>query len=118
MARSRLLDAGQEEAIFYPSVQQVNRMGVTLKVPSDVGIRRRVTVASDRQATAELPGQVYTKVVRLLVRPVPGLDAEARVEFRGEEWDLAQPVHHSSGASRATRHDEVLLRSRNRVGGT
>lgn len=117
MARSRLLSSGQETATFYPSEWQVNAMGVRLKAPSQVGITRRVTVSGDRQATAELPGQVSTKVVKLLCRPVPGLDGEARVEFRGEEWDLAMPPHHSSGASRATLHDEITLRSRNATQG-
>lgn len=117
MARSRLIHRGQETATFYPSEWQVNAMGVRLKAPGMTGIVRRVTVSSDRQATAELPGQVSTKVVKLICQPVPGLDGEARVEFRGEEWDLAMPPHHSSGASRATAHDEITLRSRNAAQG-
>lgn len=117
MVKSRLLDKGQETATFYVSIPQINRLGVKVKGPSDVPIVRKVTVSSDRQATAELPGQVYTKVVKLSFRPIQGLDAEARVFFRGEEWDMAQPPHRSSGASRATRHDEVLLRSRNMASG-
>lgn len=117
MARSRLLDKGQETATFYVSEWQVNALGVRLKAPGQTPIVRRVTVSSDRQSTAELPGQVATKVVKISCRPVPGLDGEARVEFRGEEWDLAQPPHHSTGASRATLHDEMLLRSRNATQG-
>lgn len=113
MTRSRLINRGQESATFYPSVPQINRLGVKVLAPGDVGVTQRVTVASDRQATAELPGQVYTKVVRIITAPIEGLDAESRTFFRGEWWDMAQPPHHSSGASRATRHVELLLRSRN-----
>lgn len=114
--RSRLLDKGQEEAEFFPSVTVVNRRGERTSQPSAEGIKRRVTVSGDEQAIAELAGDVSILAVKLLCREVPGADHRMRVKFRGQMFDLAMPPHFSSGASRATRHMAVVLRGRNEVG--
>lgn len=116
MVRSRILDHGQETVDIYPEVMVTNKRGDRLRTPSETAVRVRVTVAEDRQAAAELPGQVDVKVVRLLCREVAGVGSHARVVFRGEEWDLASPPHFSSGASRGMRHMELLIRSRNALG--
>lgn len=115
MARSRLIDRGNEIVTIYPSTLTEDVDGNPIRVPGPVSYTRRATVAEDRQADAELPGQVSNKVVRLVVRDTPGLDSYAEVWFRGEQWDLGGPPHFSNGASRAVRHVELLLRSRNKM---
>jgi hypothetical protein len=39
----------------------------------------------------------------------------ARIEFEGEDWDLAAPARFSPGLSRNTQHVEFIIRSRNRL---
>lgn len=116
MARSRLIDRGNESIRFYLTEVQVDRQGNEVIVPSDRFIDRRATVAEERQSDAELPGQVSNKVVRIVVRDAPDLDSWAAIHFRGEPWDLAAPPHFSNGVSRAVRHVELILRSRNKMG--
>lgn len=89
--------------------------GNPIRVAGDEWYERRATVAEDRQADAELPGQVSNKVVRVIVRDAPGIDSYAGINFRGERWDLAGPPHFSNGVSRAIKHVEILLRSRNQM---
>lgn len=115
MARSRLIDYGNEIVRFYVSETKVDRQGNEVVVPSEKFYERRATVAEERQSDAELPGQVSAKVVRLVVRDAPALDSWAEVHFRGERWDLAGPPHFSNGVSRAVRHVELTLRSRNNM---
>lgn len=115
MARSRLVDRGNETITIYPSVLQYDSDGNPVRVAGEESYQRRATVAEDRQADAELPGQVSNKVVRLTIRDAPGLDSYAEIWFRGERWDLGGPPHFSNGASRAVRHVELILRSRNKM---
>ena len=115
MARSRLVDRGNETITIYPSVLQHDSDGNPVRVAGEESNQRRATVAEDRQADAELPGQVSNKVVRLTIRDAPGLDSYAEIWFRGERWDLGGPPHFSNGASRAVRHVELILRSRNKM---
>ncbi|WP_024816965.1 hypothetical protein [Arthrobacter sp. 31Y] len=110
--RSRLLDAGAEVVLVYPEVVEVNRRGDPLRVPSDTPVRVRVTTSVDRSSDAELPGQVSSKVVKCLARSAP-VGSWARVVYAGEDWDVAYPPRLSPGVSRATRHVEFGLRSRN-----
>ena len=112
---SRLVDRGNETIRIIPAVEQVDRSGNVVRFPDGDGYVRRCTVAEDRQADAELPGQVSNKVVRVTVRDAPGIDSWAEIWFRGEQWDLAAPPHFSNGVSRAVRHVELLLRSRNQI---
>lgn len=116
MGRSKLLDKGEETIQIFPEVWVTNRRGERLRTPADTPVTVRCTVAEDRQSVAELPGQVDVKVLRILCRPVEGTGSRARVFFRGEEYDLVQPPHFSSGASRGMRHMELLIRSRNALG--
>lgn len=115
MARSRLIDRGNETVTVYPSVLETDSDGNEIRVAGSQSYVRRVTVASERQADAELPGQVSNKVVRVTMRDAPGLDSYAEVWFRGERWDLGGPPHFSNGASRAVQHVEVILRSRQKM---
>lgn len=115
MARSRLIDRGNETITVYPSVLEHDSDGNEIRVAGTTGYTRRATVAEDRQADAELPGQVSNKIVRLTVRDAPGLDSYAEIWFRGERWDLGGPPHFSNGASRAVKHVELILRSRQRM---
>ncbi|WP_029090107.1 hypothetical protein [Brevibacterium album] len=112
---SRLIDRGNEIVRCYPTVTRTDVDGNEVAVPADTPYKRRATVAEDRQADAELTGQVSNKVVRLAVRNLPHADSWSGFEFRGELWDLAQPPHWSDGVSRAIRHVELVLRSRNSI---
>lgn len=119
MARSKLVDRGQETATLFPEIRVTNRRGQVYKTKADEGRVVRVTVAEDRQSVAEIPGQLDVKVVRLIFRwPYEDdIGTGSRVLFRNEEWDLQEPPHYSSGASRAMRHVEILIKSRNQLGG-
>jgi hypothetical protein len=118
VTRSRLVTQGQETIDIYPEVKVENNRGEVYKTPSQFPVTVRCTVAEERQSSAELAGQVDVKIVRIICRNVAGTGAQSRVVFRGEEWDLAEPPHFSTGASRAMRHMELLLRSRNKLGDT
>lgn len=115
MARSRLVDRGNETVTVYPSVLEYDSDGNPVRVAGATGYDIRATIAEDRQADAELPGQVSNKVVKFVAREAPGLDSYAEVWFRGERWDLGAPPHFSNGVSRAVKHVEFTLRSRNRM---
>lgn len=112
---SRLVDRGSEVIRVYPAVPRVDPDGNEVLFPGDEFYERRVTVAEDRQADAELTGQVTNKVVRITARDLPGIDSWAEIWFRGEQWDLASPPHFSNGVSRAIKHVEIALRSRNSI---
>lgn len=115
MARSRLVDRGNEIVKIYPSVLHLDRDGNEILVAGNESYTRNATVAEDRQADAELAGQVDNKVVRLIIRDAPGIDSFAEIWFRGEQWDLGGPPHFSNGVSRAVKHVEISLRSRNEM---
>lgn len=115
MARSRLMDRGNEIVSITPSVIEIDADGNKIRFPGPDTYTRQATVAGDRQADAELSGQVSNKVVRLVVRDAPDLDSYAEIWFRDEQWDLAGPPHFSNGASRAIQHVEIDLRSRNEM---
>lgn len=120
MARSTLLDRGRERAVIYPEVYEVNRRGERYKGPASEGVPVRVTVSAEKQALAELPGQVDVKAVSLVFRwdsRKGQLGDNARVVFRDEEWDLSMPPHFSPGPTRAVEHVELVIKSRNRLGG-
>ena len=115
--RSRLLDRGSSTILVFPEVDAVNGRGDLLRVPSDVGIPVQVTMSKDRNASAELPGQVDVKIISCVARTVPA-GSWARVEYNGEEWDLAAPPHFGNGVSRNTVGVSFTLRSRNDVRAT
>lgn len=115
MAISRLVDRGNEIVQICPSILKHDIDGNPIRVADDEWYSRRATVAEDRQADAELSGQVSNKVIRLTVRDAPGVDSYAAIWFRGERWDLGQPPHFSNGVSRAVKHTELVLRSRNQM---
>lgn len=120
MPRSKILDRGEEVAEIFPEAYAVNRRGERYKVPDTKGYMVRVTATADKQAIAELPGQVHVKAVRLFFRwpkSYGHLGTISRVRFRGEDWDLSVPPHFSSGASKAMRHVELIIKSRNHLGG-
>lgn len=120
MPRSKILDRGEEVATIYPEVRETNGRGEVYKTPGETGYTVRVTVTADKQAIAELPGQVHVKVVRMFFRWPESrgkLGSNARIVFRGEDWDMSVPPHYSYGASRAMRHVELIIKSRNRLGG-
>jgi hypothetical protein len=72
-------------------------------------------MSRDRNASAELPGQVDVKIIRCVARDAP-VGSWVRVVFAGEEWDLAAPPHFGAGVSKATRNVTFTIRSRNDVG--
>lgn len=114
MARSLLLDAGKETMLIYPEVLTHNARGDEVRVPADEPVEIRVTTSAQRQGDAEIPGQVSIKAMRCIARDAP-VGSWARIVFRGEEWDLAAPPRFTPGLSRATRHVEFVIRSRNRL---
>lgn len=112
MPRGKLIDQGEELCTVYPEVEYTDRYGNKTRRAGKVGHRIRVTVSEERRTPSDLMGQVSVNMIRCIARYVPGWDW-ARVVFRNEEWDIVTPPHISSGASRATRHYEFVLRSRN-----
>lgn len=105
---------------IYPEIVKVNSRGISEKVASTTPVRVRVTTAVDRSSDAEVPGQLSVKVVRCYARSAP-VGSWARVVYDGEEYDVAIPPRFTAGVSRATRHVEFVIRSRNKLkamGGT
>jgi len=95
------------------STLQQDRFGNHVLVADEVNaLHIWVNVSTDRQASAELPGQVDVKVLKVTTRIFP-VDTFDRIEFRGEEWDLAVPPVISQW-TKATSHVSMILRSRNR----
>lgn len=113
--KSILLDRGRATILVYPEVEVVNARGERVRVASDTAVPVRVSVSPDRNASAELPGQVDVKVLRCVARDAP-VGSWVRVVYEGENWDLAAPPHFSQGVSKATRNVTFTLRSRNDVG--
>jgi hypothetical protein len=113
--RSVLLDRGRESMLIYPEVLVTNARGDMVRVPSETPVEVWVTSSAQRQGDAEIAGQVSTKSMRCITRSAP-VGSWARIVFRGEEWDLAVPPRFTPGLSRATRHVEFVIRSRNRLG--
>jgi len=115
MHRSRLLDRGLGVVWVYPEVVVYNSRGVPQKRPADTPVKVRITKMEDRSSTAELPGQVTSKVVKITARQAP-VGAWAKVVYEGEEWDVAVPPYFTPGVSKSTAHVEFTLRSRNKTG--
>lgn len=113
-SRSRLLDRGREQMFIYPEVLVINARGDQVKVPAETPVEIWVTSSSQRQGDGEMAGQVSIKSMRCITRDAP-VGSWARIVFRGEEWDLAAPPRFTAGLSRATRHVEFIIRSRNRL---
>ena len=112
--RSRLLDKGREKMLIYPEVEVINNRGDLIRVPAAIPEEIYVTVSTQRQGDAEIPGQVSIKSLRCITRKAP-VGSWARIVFRDEEWDLATPPHFSAGLSKATQHVEFIIRSRNKL---
>jgi len=113
--KSRLLDRGRATIIVFPEVELTNARGERVRVPAEVGVPVRVSMSRDRNATAELPGQVDVKIYRCVTRQAP-VGAWVRIVFDGEEWDLTAPPSRSEGVSKSTRQVSFTIRSRNDVG--
>lgn len=113
--KSRLLDRGQSIVYIYPEVEVTNARGEVVRVPAETPVPVRVSMSKDRNASAELPGQVDVKIIRCVARTAP-VGAWVRVEYAGEEWDVAAPPHFGEGVSKNTRNVTFTLRSRNDVG--
>lgn len=113
---SRLLDRGREIMTVWPATSQTDNYGNTQWFPSQDSNDRftlRVNVSTDRQMTAELPGQLDVKVLKVSFRgyPIGEPNSYDRIELRGEEWDLAVPPVRSQ-LGRSTSHWFFILRSR------
>lgn len=112
MTKSRLLDKGTEDMFIYPQIEATDKRGNTIEIASDTPVKIRVSTSIDQGSDAELAGQVSVKVLRVITRHAP-LESWARIVYAGEEWDLAYPPRQTPGVSRATRHTEFGIRSRN-----
>lgn len=115
MARSKLMDRGEEICEIYPEVIVIDERGIQSRRAGTKPERYRVTVSKERQSTSDLIGQVSIRMLRVTTRHMAGGDY-ARAWFRGEWWDVQTQPHLSTGASKATRHWEFTLRSRNSLG--
>lgn len=112
--RSRLLDRGSEKLLVYLEETVTDSLGNPSKRPSGEGVELRVTSSEDQSSDAELPGQMSTKVMRILARQVPA-GTWSRIIFRGEEWDMSAPPTMTQGATRRLRHMEFTIKSRNKL---
>lgn len=112
MKTSVLLDRGRGILEVYPEVDAVNKRGDHIKVPADKPVKVRVSMARDRNQSAELPGQVDVEIIKCVTRSAP-VGTWSRIVFDGEEWDLAAPPHRGVGVSKATQQVSFILRSRN-----
>lgn len=100
---------------IYPEITVTNERGNQIRTwDRFTYVDIWVNVATDRQSEAEIVGQLSVKVLRIVCRSAP-IESWARIVFRNEEWDIAIPPTISHGISRATRHVEFLIRSRNEV---
>lgn len=115
--KSTLLDRGRSIIFIYPEVEVVNSRGERVRVPAETPVKVRVSMSRDRNATAELPGQVDVKIYRCVARTAP-VGAWVKIEYDGEEWDVTAPPSWSDGVSKATRQVSFTIRSRNDVGVT
>lgn len=102
--------------LIYPEVLVLNARGDQVRIPAETPVEVWVTTSSQRQGDAEIAGQVSIKSMRCITRDAP-VGSWARIVFRGEDWDLATPPRFTEGLSRATRHVEFIIRSRNRLDG-
>lgn len=100
--------------LIYPEVIVINSRGDQVKIPSETPVEVWVTTSYQRQGDGELAGQVSIKTIRCVTRSAP-VGSWARIEFEGEDWDLAAPARFSPGLSRNTQHVEFIIRSRNRL---
>ena len=122
MRRSKLLDRGNETMTVWPAELKTDNYSNEQWFPSTNPAHSftvRVNVSTDRQMTAELPGQVEVKVLKVSLRGYPdGREPHSydRFELRGVEWDLAVPPVQSK-LSRATKHWFFILRSRGLTSG-
>lgn len=111
---SRLLDRGNELMLVYPAQEATDRYGNIQHFPRTTNpLEVWVNISTDRQQSAELPGQVDVKVLKVSFRQYPQGEPHSydRIILRGEEWDLAVPPV-KSGLTWATRHFYMILRSR------
>lgn len=116
MARhSVFADRGGEVIELYPVVEVVDRRGNTRPQPSTTPIVRRASVSIQRGDISET-ADVAVELLRVVVRDLPAsVNSWARVHLRGQDWDFDKPPA-QSGWSKATKHWEMTLRSRNGVG--
>lgn len=113
--KSLLLDRGRSIVYIYPEEVVTNSRGDLVRIPAETPVPVRVSMSRDRNATAELPGQVDVKIYRCVARRAP-IGAWAKIVFDGEEWDVAAPPSFSAGVSKATEQVSFTIRSRNDVG--
>lgn len=114
MPRTKLLDRGEEIMTVFQEVVFEDSRGNLTRRPGKEQADVRVSVSKERMTASDLIGQVSINYVRITARKLPGWDF-SRVFFRGEEWDITTPPHVSSGVSKASRHWEFTIRSRNRL---
>jgi hypothetical protein len=85
--KSILLDRGRSVIQVYPEVEVVNARGERVRVPSETPVSVRVSMSRDRNASAELPGQVDVKIIRCVARTAP-VGSWVRVVYAGEARDV------------------------------
>lgn len=115
MARTTIRDKGREPMVLYPEIIQTGSRGNARKEPDFAHpFFVNVNCSTDRQTTAQIAGQVDSKLLKVIAPWGTPVGSWARVRFRGEWWDIRVPPV-ISDFTKATRHIEFQLRSRNEV---
>lgn len=102
---------------LFPTISTVDNRGTPVKGPDlDSPIQTRAWIIPDRSSAAEVPGQQEIEVIRLGIEPSSALDGAvidrySRVEWDGDDWDVAAPPGHRYG-TRHVQHQTILLRRR------
>lgn len=101
----------------YPTKTVTDFRGQSADVPDmDNPVEVRGWVIPDRSSRAEVPGQQEINVIRIgvpfpLPEGIPPVDLWSRVEWDGQQWDVAAPPDRRFG-TRQVRHQTIALRRR------
>lgn len=113
-----LLDRGDEQILIFPEVVVTDSDGNVRTMPSTVGIPARARIqiqnqsgTSARRSEQDNEGFEIEEVyqLRLPRRSAVVIDAQARIEWRGEYWAIIGGPQEYNG-SRRTRHVEYTIR--------
>lgn len=113
--RSTIRDRGPEPLVLYPEVLVTDSRNSQRKEPDfNSPFPVKVSCSTDRQTTAQIDGQVDSKLLKVIAPFNTPVGSWARAKFRGEWWDIRVPPV-ISNFTKATRHVEFQLRSRNQT---
>lgn len=96
---------------YWKSTSTTNLRGDVVRRPLDGPYETTAWMIPQRSQRAEVPGQQEIDVVRIGVTASEDIDLWARVEMRGDMWDVAAPPAFHNGTLK-TRHWSIDLRKR------